>query len=517
MKYLFAFLLLLIAVVSHAQFPSLKINKQFGGSSDETINSIINTRDNGFAATGTSKSTNFDFSQNNGLFDGFIVKYDSAFKKKWQISIGGTKDEVLYKIVEDKNGDFLLTGYTDSSSGVFSTKGKSDGWVLKVSSSGNIIWSKLYGGSDYDRLFSIKVTDQNEYLLIGKTSSVDFDIVPQNPPSGFADAWMMKLDSNGNILKSKCYGNNFDDAFLDLIFTKDNKYLFVGHSYSNNFGDEAYIVKTDTGLNTIFVQTFGGTNDDKISGVDQLEDSSFVFFGSTGSSNIIVNKNYGGADLLIFATDKNCTTLKWGKNYGGSDMEYYASMVKGVDKNYYVLATTYSIDNDAVLNHSFDGDFFLIKVDTLGNLIKKDCFGGDLTETANGITTSIKNEVIIVGSENSSVNGDVYFSNHGLGSDGWIIGFSYTPLSREDNLVKVQSSLIYPNPSNSIIYVTSITHQVPTKIKIYDLMGKEITFFTSINPELNELNIEKLETGTYIIELHFQNSIESKMFVKMEQ
>jgi len=92
---------------------------------------------------------------------------------EWEKSLGGSSDDWPISIQHTTDGGFIVFGYSQSSDGdVTSNHGWADYWVVKLDSSGNIQWQKSLGGSDYDYGKSIQQTTDNGYILDG-TSEVE--------------------------------------------------------------------------------------------------------------------------------------------------------------------------------------------------------------------------------------------------------------------------------------------------------------------------------------------------------
>lgn len=92
-----------------------------------------------------------------------------------------------------------MAGYTNSNDGnVSGNHGTNtyDFWVVKLDNSGNLLWQKCFGGSGDDKAYSIKQTFDGGYIVAGKNNSVDGNVTNNK---GATDAWVIKLDSNGNL------------------------------------------------------------------------------------------------------------------------------------------------------------------------------------------------------------------------------------------------------------------------------------------------------------------------------
>jgi hypothetical protein len=133
------------------------------------------------------------------------VKFDSLGNKIWERTYGGTEDDSGYKLLKLSDGNLIIAGYSQS----FSSGGDRDGWIVKTDPSGNFIWSKGFGGSDYDE-FTAAAEDENGNLYFtGTTES-----------SGDRDLWIVKTDSGGNHLFTKTYGGSQWEWGRDIKKTK---------------------------------------------------------------------------------------------------------------------------------------------------------------------------------------------------------------------------------------------------------------------------------------------------------
>ncbi|MBK8343525.1 MAG: hypothetical protein IPL12_09590 [Bacteroidetes bacterium] len=121
----------------------------------------------------------------------------------------------------------MLTGYT-SSPLLLTT----DGYIIKLSEEGELVWEKLYGGSDDDLIYSVAEIGENEYYFSGYTYSDDGDISGNHSAPLWQDMWVGKIDSIGNLLWSKCYGGTRGDGGQKLLATSSSSFIVAGFSAS---------------------------------------------------------------------------------------------------------------------------------------------------------------------------------------------------------------------------------------------------------------------------------------------
>ncbi len=234
-------------------------NKRLGGSSNlENALSIKQISDGGYIVSCASGSNDFDISNNNGLQDFCLFRLDSNGTVIWQKSYGGSGQDVAYDIIETTNGDFVVTGNTTSSN-LTGHHGLSDGIVMRINSLGEVLWQKILGGSLEDFLFKIRQTDDGDFVAIGQTNSSDGDISGLH--GNQIDGWLVKLSASGELLWQKPMGGSFNDALYGLEIISGNKILVTGTSNSvdgdltSNLGDQdLWIAKIDT--TTLKTQNF---------------------------------------------------------------------------------------------------------------------------------------------------------------------------------------------------------------------------------------------------------------------
>jgi hypothetical protein len=144
--------------------------KAYGGSSDDWVASIQQTKDGGFVMAGATQSFGADWE------DFWVLKLDAdgnvgpAYPGTWENTYGGKGNDYAYSIQQTSDDDFVVAGSTSSFS-----KG-SDLWVLKLdASTGNIVWENFYFGASIDYAYSIQQTADGGYIVAAETSCLDFE------------------------------------------------------------------------------------------------------------------------------------------------------------------------------------------------------------------------------------------------------------------------------------------------------------------------------------------------------
>ena len=346
--------------------------KCLGGSIEEGAVAIKQTFDNGFIITGFASSSDYDVA-GGGIhgndYDYWIVKTDSLCNIQWQKCFGGTYYDYAKDIIQTNDSGYVVVGYVESLDGdITSSYGGQDIWVVKFNTLGNITWKKLFGGSNEDQALAVRESSDGSLIIAGSTRSSDHDISFIHP--GPIDAWVLKLDSIGNLIWQKCYGGTDGEGFTSLGIDHSGNYLFVGWTYSND-GDvsgmhgsgDGWVIKTDTSGQILSQKCVGGLNGDILYSIDINSDNSYILAGWTASFDSLVMGNNGFTDYYILKTDSS-ENIEWYKCYGGSDLDDAYSICSTKDGGYAIVGWTFSNDGDVSGHHppNNEWDIWVVKL-----------------------------------------------------------------------------------------------------------------------------------------------------------
>ena len=339
--------------------------KSFGGSNDDEANDIINTSDGGFMVIGSSTSSDGLIQNKMGLeSDIILMKFDSDKSIEWVKNYGGSRDDRGQSVVEVSGIGYALLGYSMSNDGDASNnEGFHDNWVILIDSKGDIIWEKSYGFSGHDHAY--------------------------------------------NIIKTKD-GNLFFNGFLDVTASRGlGSTKKVGKSIKHGVG-EFWCHKIDLGGNILWRKYFGGTNNDRSYDSVETSDGDFLIVGSSESKDIDISSPKGSYDIWVIKLSSNGDLL-WERSYGGSKYETANSIIQSADKKIHILGSTLSNDK----NISFQmgsSDFWLLTIDSDGNLLSEQTFGGSNFDKGKKIEIDSKDNLWLTG-YSRSIDFDFSFNN----------------------------------------------------------------------------------------------------------
>lgn len=382
--------------------------KHYGGSGSDYFIASDQTIDGGFVASGSTTSNNGDFTNNKGLSDMVIAKFDSNGNKLWMKNYGGTADENLASIQQTSDGGFIGVGTSTSNNGdLLTNQGSSDFVIAKFDSNGNKVWMKTYGGSNSETLTDVKQTSDGGYVAVGNSYSLNGD-VPGN--KGSQDFIIAKFDSNGNKIWIKNYGSTGLDTMLSVVIASDGGFVAVGEAGAGNGdipvlkgGTDAIAAKFDSSGNKVWIKNYGGSSTDIFSKIVTTIDMGYAIVGRSQSSNGDLTGNKGLLDGILIKLDSNGNKV-WMKNYGGTGDDYFRSLEQNKNGDYLVSGYSKSANGDIPTNKG-GSDLIVGRFDRFGNKTWIKSYGGSLDDRL--ITAHLVNEGAVAFGYTNSTNLDV--------------------------------------------------------------------------------------------------------------
>ena len=366
---------------------SIKWQKCLGGSASEALGKIIITNSNSFIYSGGTASNNGDVlgNHNTGTFDGWLVEFDSIGNIIRQKCFGGSSNEVFNGIIASQDGDFIVWGGTSSNDDDLANTvghGAGDLWIMKLDSTWNILWQKRYGGSQNESAAKLIKANNNSYIISGYTYSNNGDVTFLH---GGCDYWLVKIDSTGDLLWEKTYGGSgYDFCTWNLLNYNNSGFIVGGYTESTDgdvTGNHGYVdnwilfVDSIGGIN--WSRCYGGAAGDYLYNIYLDLDSGIIISGATNSDSGDVSGNHYGNCLPYPCDDfwilkiNNQGNLLWQKCYGGGDGEIARGIITTSNSEYLVVGSGNSTDGDAIgSNYHGNADAWVIKLAQLPNNIQ---------------------------------------------------------------------------------------------------------------------------------------------------
>jgi len=505
---LFAFLL--CAFSAFSQDPSIIWQKTIGGSLDDTGNAFELTSDGGYILGGFSSSniSGEKTENSNGQIDLWLVKIDASGNIMWQNTIGGSGDDFLISIKQTSDGGYIVGASSDSNiSGdkTENSRGGLDYWILKLDSSGNIVWQKTYGGAQPEfETYVVETTDGGYF--VGGYSDSDVSGDKTDPTNGQRDYWALKLNSTGAIVWQNSIGGSLVDRPQMAFQAADGGYVMGGYSFSGISGDKTqanqgvtdnWIVKLDSNGNVLWDKSYGGSDSDVLRNLIQTADGGYLA-GGYSKSNISGDKtenSRGDYDYWILKLDGS-GNLVWQKTIGGSGTDYLRDLKQLADGSYIVVGySTSNISGDKTQNSNGGYDYWLVKLDTSGNIISQNSIGGSADESAPYILQMTDGNFAMFCSSLSNISGDKSENGRG-GDDYWV--FKTTPeiLGVSKNTFGPSLSA-YPNPTNGRFTINLGESFSESSVIITNMLGQLVFSSTYKNTQILDVEINGA-AGVYL-------------------
>jgi hypothetical protein len=412
-----------------------QMQKTYGGLTHDIPCSVQYTIDGGYIIGGVTTS----FGAGEGDF--YLLKTDGNGNVIWSSTFGGTGLEGAVALNNTSDGGYVMAGVTNTWGA-----GSGDFYVVKTDASGNLSWSKAYGGYAMDHAYSVIQSSDGGYVIAGLTESFG---------AGGQKAYLVKTDGSGNLLWNRTFGGTGQspEIFNSVKQTTDGGYIMAG--FTENFGaggTDIFVVKTDGSGNLSWCKTYGGTEGEMGRSVQQTSDGGYIITGTTYSFGT------AGGDLYIVKTD-GIGNLSWSKTFGGAGIEDQASVQQTNDGGYILAGNTNGFG-------AGQDDCYLVKTDVIGNLSWSRTFGGKLIDDAVSVQQTSDGGYILAGYTTSFGAGvwDFYLvKTDNNGNAGGCNTFTPATIVRSPTTIVTIAFPEVTNPSPKVTNpATVVTHPTPT-------------------------------------------------------
>ncbi len=363
----------------------------------------------------------------------FVFNFSSSAQEiEWQNTVGGSGNDILYSIAQTSDGGYICGGESISNiSGdkTENSQGVKDYWVIKLDGSGNIQWQNTIGGSSNDVLYAISQTADGGYICGGSSySNISGDKTENG--QGADDYWILKLDSTGNIQWQNTIGGNNNDRLSSIVQTLDGGYICGGWSMSGITGDKTeanlgswdyWVVKLDSSGNIHWQNTIGGSDVDVLYSISPTTDSGFIC-GGTSQSSISGDKTEASMfnDYWVIKLD-SIGDIEWQNTIGGSLYDELYTIYQTSDGGYIGGGySTSAVSGDKTETSMGGADYWVIKLDSSGAISWQNTLGGNNDDYVSSTIQTANGGYYCAGYSKSTISGDKTEDRQGL-NDYWII------------------------------------------------------------------------------------------------
>jgi hypothetical protein len=259
--------------------------RAYGGTSEDAGYSVRQTSDNGYIIAG------YTYSFGPGDGNVYLIKTNASGDTLWTRTYGGSQGHNYgYSVRQTSDGGYIVAGFTDAFGA-----GNEDVYLIKTNASGNAVWAKTYGGTSNDVGWSVQQTSDSGYIVAGYTSSFG---------AGNEDVYLIKTNASGDISWTRTYGGSGHDEGLSVQQTSDRGYIIAGWTTSFGAGSyDVYLIRTNPYGDTLWTRTYGGGGEDYGYSVQQTLDGGCIIAGYTlsfgaGGYDVWLIKTNASGDTL---------------------------------------------------------------------------------------------------------------------------------------------------------------------------------------------------------------------------
>jgi hypothetical protein len=262
--------------------------KNYGTAGYDIAYDIKPLSDGTFIASGLVESAT-------ASYDAFLLRADANGDTLWTRTFSAPGIEHAVKVIQTSDNGFLFVGKMFTYANV---PGWSDVWLVKTDANGDTLWTNIIGGPVWEEGMDI-IESNGGYVLCGGESSFG---------SGLYDVLLMKTDLSGNLLWSKTYGGAYIEDCYSIVEAPSGGYAIAG--YTETFGpgnsrgtdtSNAFVIRTDFNGDTLWTMSYGGLLKEECFSIANISGGGFALAGYTGSFGDSLNAYIFTIDSLGYS------------------------------------------------------------------------------------------------------------------------------------------------------------------------------------------------------------------------
>ena len=447
--------------------------RTYGGINFEEFRDIVQTPDSGFMMAGITNG----YGQGSNAI--YVVKTTKDGTHMWSRALGGAAADLAYSISADASGNYYIAG-TSSSGG----NGGYDGYLVCLNVSGDVQWEKYYGGSDWDFIYSVKVMPDQSILLAGESYTFS---------DGGSDAWVLHLNSGGDSLWTKHFGDTGNDAFKDINVGATAIFLagYVDSTDAN--GHDGFLVKLDYDGNEIWNQRYSNLGKDILNGSVFVPSGNIIIYGATAPFDSVKN------DIWVELIDTNGVSI-WQNNSGSSEDDY-ANKIIPIRNNDMVIVgqkDPSGLGRKCMYLARYDETGFQQGPQSLGGVNDEEGYSGVRTMEGGiafvGYTTSYgvanKDAMLVYLRYDSTITT--------LDYDIVIYIEQLSPIGIDE--ISTDSDIfLFPNPASDKVTINSGFDKEVSTLMIYDYSGRQL--HVQLDNQSKTFSTNGLSSGIYLLKI----------------
>ncbi|MBZ5536572.1 MAG: SBBP repeat-containing protein [Acidobacteriia bacterium] len=422
--------------------PALTWNTFLGGSGEDWLCGVaVDGSGNVYVAGNSDASWGSPVrAYGGGIYDAFAAKLDPGGNLIWNTFLGGSGDDEVYGLAVDGSGNVYVAGSSTASWGLpiraynagdgLDPHNVYDAFVVKLDSSGNLIWNTFLGGSSFDEALGVAVDGSGNVYVAGDGWGSWGS--PLRAYSNSFDVFAAKLGSGGNLIWNTFLGGSGIDYGLAVAVDGSGSVYVAGDSAASwgspvrDYGGgkyDAFAAKLNSSGNLIWNTFLGGSGDDQARWRVAVDGSGNVYVAGLSDSSwgSPVRPYSGNYDAYAAKLDSGGNLL-WSTFLGGGAADYGEALEVDGSGNVYVAGVSEANWGSPLRAYGGGRDAYAAKLDSSGNLVWNIFLGGNGDDQAYGLAVDGSGNVYVAGSSSANWSSPVHA--HGGGIDAFVTKIS---------------------------------------------------------------------------------------------
>jgi hypothetical protein len=465
--------------------------KTYGTGSFDEGNDLIQTQNGDFVivgATGVKGDESFG--------DIYVIRTDTGGNVIWTSVIGTGENDKAHAVTEAPNGDLLIAGVS------YGFIGGYDGMVARIDSQGNLLWIRVYGGSEWDFCYDIgNAFNSNGFVVAGSRG---------NESTGFSDGWIFRIDDNGDIQENQVIGGPDNDGFngMDIL---QGYYVFSGFSEPEPNNPDYWVHFTNFELSEIYSEIWGSDSAEKFNDV--------AITGSVGSPNVTAVGSY--------QSDQKLNPVSFNLDQTGTRVWSDTIVVPGMENgNWFSVKNAYGNKLAMVgfTDASIAGggeDILILRRDDMNNYDGSTTAGGTKMDMGKGLVVYDSN-FYVAGVTTSFTNGleDVVLMkfdqslSYEDSNEVVIFDTTFTYTVGKEEISETSNIRAYPNPTSDLVNIELATSHDFNNLRVFNINGELVIESNIRSRSYISLNVSNLSSGVHILIFSNDNAVKKRSVVK---
>ena len=354
-------------VIKADQFGNIIWKKFYDkGYGDEYFGSIKLCADGGYIIGGSATVEKEYDGEIESSLDFWVLKLDNEGNIEWEKSFGGSNTDWINDIIETSTGNIIAVGGSQSNDGdITEPLNQYAGWMVMLSSEGELVWEKSFGVGIHDSFTSITPSNTEGYFIAGQQ-------LVQKSDGNYFKTFLNKIEENGDLVWNKTFEGNSSEAFPQIHVNPDNSIILASSfetvtidlSLPTYLTDDFWIINLTPEGEILWEKKYGTEKNDILRSIYKTEDGGYILGGTTGDIMGPGIDNFPNVNLFLIKI-KATGEFEWIQTFGGSYVDILTDIIQTSDGSYLISAYSRSNNGDIALNHGgYDALIIKLKQET---------------------------------------------------------------------------------------------------------------------------------------------------------